>query len=270
MAAFAPVLDRTQASAIRDYIIHRANAADAPNAGKPVRQPDLGHGAVIVAQGTAAGAPACAQCHALTGGSDTSGAFPRLAGQPAAYLSRQLRGFRSGARANAIMSPIASALSPDDAADVSAYFASLDAPFPPLAAPDPDLVKKGRELAEAGDPAKGIPALRCMPWRRRHGRAPDDPLPWRTIRALHSISAADVAEGIPQEQPGGDGSDRQQARRSRDCGDRRLLPAGSRLRPAAAQPKRLIPMPSDEAHHSAATLPEHVAAPIGAEKRRKR
>jgi cytochrome c553 len=157
MAAFAPVLDHTQASAIRDYIIHRANAADAPNAGKPVRQPDLGHGAVIVAQGTAAGAPACAQCHGLTGGSDASGAFPRLAGQPAAYLSRQLQDYKSGARANAIMSPIARALSPDDAADVSAYFASLDAPFPPLAAPDPNLVEKGRELAEAGNPAKVIP-----------------------------------------------------------------------------------------------------------------
>jgi cytochrome c553 len=157
MAPFAPVLDEKQAAAIRDYVIHRANAADAPNAGKPARQPDVSHGAVIVAQGTPTGAPACAQCHAFTGGSDASGAFPRLAGQPAAYLSRQMQDFRSGARANAIMSPIARALSPDDDADVSAYFASLDTPFPPLAAPDPNLVNKGRQLAEAGDPAKNIP-----------------------------------------------------------------------------------------------------------------
>jgi len=55
------------------------------------------------------------------------------------------------------MSPIASALSLDDAADVSAYFASLDTPFPPLTAPDPNLVNKGRVLAEAGDQAKLIP-----------------------------------------------------------------------------------------------------------------
>ena len=126
---------------------------------QPARQPNVSHGAVIVAQGTAAGSPACAQCH----GSDCSGAFPRLAGQPAAYLSRQLQDFRSGARANDIMSPIASALSPDDAADVSAYFASLDTPFPPLAAADPDLVKKGKELAEAGDPAsESLPAMHAM------------------------------------------------------------------------------------------------------------
>ena len=82
MAPFAPALDHAQASSIRDYIIHRANAADAPNTGKSAHQPDVSHGAVIVAQGTEAGAPACAQCHAFTGASDASGAFPRLAGQP--------------------------------------------------------------------------------------------------------------------------------------------------------------------------------------------
>ena len=169
------MLDRTQATAIRDYVIHRANAADAPNAGKPTPQPDVSHGAVIVAQGTAAGAPACAQCHGLTGGSDASGAFPRLAGQPAAYLSRQLQDFKSGARANAIMSPIASALSPDDAADVSAYFASLDPPFPILAAPDPNLVKKGRDLAEAGDPAKRIPACAACHGKGGTGEPPTIP-----------------------------------------------------------------------------------------------
>jgi len=157
MAPFAPTLDRVQVSSIRDYVIHRANAPDAPNAGKSARKPDVSHGAVIVAQGTEAGAPACAQCHAFTGASDASGAFPRLTGQPASYLLRQLLDFRSGARTNAIMSPIARALSPEDAADVAAYFASAESPFPPLTAPDPHLVKQGKELAEAGDSVKGMP-----------------------------------------------------------------------------------------------------------------
>src|SRR6516225_5620730 len=84
------------------------------------RQLDAKHGAVIVAQGTAAGAPPCAQCHAFNGVSDASGAFPRLAGQSAYYLTKQLRDFASGERASAIMSPIAKALSRDDIADVSA------------------------------------------------------------------------------------------------------------------------------------------------------
>jgi hypothetical protein len=40
------------------------------------REPDAKHGAVIAAQGTPNGAPACAQCHAFNGVSDGSGAFP--------------------------------------------------------------------------------------------------------------------------------------------------------------------------------------------------
>jgi quinohemoprotein ethanol dehydrogenase len=158
MAPFAQVLDRTQATAIRDYVIHRANEDAAAGAAQTTHKPDPNHGAVIVAQGTASGAPACAKCHAFTGSSDSSGAFPRVAGQPAAYLTRQLTDFRSGARANALMSQIARALSVDDADDVAAYYAGVETPFPPLADPDLSLVKKGRELAETGDPAKGIPA----------------------------------------------------------------------------------------------------------------
>src|SRR5271156_5114577 len=111
------------------------------------RQPDAKHGAVIVAQGTAAGAPPCAQCHAFNGVSDASGAFPRLAGQSAFYLATQLRDFASGVRASALMSPIAKALSPDDIADVAAYFAALKAPFLPLKAGDPSLISRGEALA---------------------------------------------------------------------------------------------------------------------------
>jgi cytochrome c553 len=113
-------------------------------------QPDPKHGAVIVAQGTAAGAPPCAQCHAFNGVSDASGAFPRLAGQSAYYLAGQLRDFASGVRASAFMSPISKALSPDDIADVAAYYARVDAPFLPLKAGDAVLIKRGEELAKVG------------------------------------------------------------------------------------------------------------------------
>jgi cytochrome c553 len=135
--------------AIVDYLVNLKNVMAQSAAG---RQPDPRHGAVIVAQGTAAGAPACAQCHAFNGASDGSGAFPRLAGQSAYYLAGQLRDFASGVRANAIMSPIAKALSPDDIADVTAYFAGVNAPFLPLGAPNPELVKRGEELVKAGGP----------------------------------------------------------------------------------------------------------------------
>jgi len=117
---------------------------------------DAKHGAVVAAQGTAAGAPPCAQCHAFNGVSDASGAFPRLAGQSAYYLAEQLRDLASGERASAIMSPIAKALSPDDVADVAAYFATVNAPFLPLKTDDAALVKHGEELAKVGSAERRI------------------------------------------------------------------------------------------------------------------
>ena len=82
-------------------------------------------GAAIAAQGTAAGAPPCATCHALTGGSDGGGSFPRIAGQSAFYLSRQLRDFVSGIAPDTVMSPIARTLTADNIEDVAAYYETL-------------------------------------------------------------------------------------------------------------------------------------------------
>jgi len=120
------------------------------------RRPDIARGAAIAAQGVAAGVPACAQCHAYNGASDGSGAFPRIAGQPAYYLAKQLRDYASGVRTNAVMSPIAKALSSADAADVAAYYAGADAPFLPLKNAQPMLVKRGEQLAKVGDAAKDL------------------------------------------------------------------------------------------------------------------
>src|SRR6516162_9785410 len=142
--------------AIVDYLVNLGNVNTPAAAEGPGRQPDAKHGAVIVAQGTAAGAPPCAQCHAFNGVSDASGAFPRLAGQSAYYLTKQLRDFASGERASAIMSPIAKALSRDDIADVSTYFVGVNAPFLPLKAPDAALVKHGEELAQVGSAERRI------------------------------------------------------------------------------------------------------------------
>ena len=118
-------------------------------------QPDAKRGAVIAAQGTAQ-VPACAQCHAFTGAPDSTGAFPRIVGQSAYYLAKQMHDYTSSARANAIMSPISKALSADEIADVAAYYASVDSQFPPFAAADAAIVEKGRQLARVGDAAKTV------------------------------------------------------------------------------------------------------------------
>jgi cytochrome c553 len=124
-----------------------------PQGGK--RPADANRGAVIAAQG-AAGAPACAACHAFDGSADTTGAFPRIDGQSASYLEQQMRDFASSDRMNAIMSPIAKALSADDIADVAEYYANKSSQFLPLATADAAIVKRGQQLAQEGDAAKGI------------------------------------------------------------------------------------------------------------------
>jgi cytochrome c553 len=120
--------------------------------------PDPHRGAVIAAQCTAAGAPGCAQCHAFNGASDGSGAFPRIAGQSSYYLAKQLRDFSSDVRVNAIMSPIAKALTPNDIADVAAYYAGLDAAFLPLRNSAPALVTAGEQLATVGSAIRRVQA----------------------------------------------------------------------------------------------------------------
>lgn len=66
---------------------------------------------------------ACAACHGADGNSPAP-TFPKLAGQSAEYMVKQLTNFKSGERNNAIMAPMASALSAEDMQNVAAYFAS--------------------------------------------------------------------------------------------------------------------------------------------------
>lgn len=90
-------------------------------------------GAAIANTG-AGGAPACLTCHGAAGEGMAQAGFPRLAGQGAPYLQRQLAAFADGTRVSAVMMPIAKALSVADRAAVSAYYAALPAPLAPAAA----------------------------------------------------------------------------------------------------------------------------------------
>jgi cytochrome c553 len=65
----------------------------------------------------------CAACHGADGNSPAP-TFPKLAGQSAEYIVKQLTNFKSGERANAIMAPLASALSAEDMQNVAAYFSA--------------------------------------------------------------------------------------------------------------------------------------------------
>ena len=65
----------------------------------------------------------CQGCHGEEGIS-TEGLIPKLAGQYARYIAKELRNYQSGTRSHQIMNAMAATISDDDLADIAAYFAS--------------------------------------------------------------------------------------------------------------------------------------------------
>ncbi|TWI64388.1 cytochrome c553 [Pseudoduganella lurida] len=92
----------------------------------------------------------CTMCHGARGMSPAGS--PHLAGQPAAATYKQLRDYRSGHRASAIMRPLVEELSDADMRDLAAYYAYL--PRERLADPidqsTPRLVRHGDPLRNVG------------------------------------------------------------------------------------------------------------------------
>ncbi|MDE1958524.1 MAG: cytochrome c4 [Xanthomonadaceae bacterium] len=109
-------------------------------------------------------AAVCGACHGLDGNSSDP-QYPKLAGQQAGYIVRQLELFKSGQRPNPIMLGMATPLSPQDMADVAAYFAKQKT-LPGIA--DKTLVSAGGKLYREGDKTAGIPA--CMACHGPDGR----------------------------------------------------------------------------------------------------
>ena len=114
---------------------------------------DLAAGKAIAASGKGA-ALACAGCHGANGTPADGAPFPRLAGLPVEYVAKELFDYRDGSRPNAIMAPIAKALTDADIASLAWYYASLDAP----AAKAASAPQRAWQLARYGDNALAIPA----------------------------------------------------------------------------------------------------------------
>ena len=59
---------------------------------------DVDAGRAVVVGGEEASVTPCFMCHGLDGVGDSAGAFPRLTGQAAFYMYKQLVDYASGAR----------------------------------------------------------------------------------------------------------------------------------------------------------------------------
>ncbi|WP_431825145.1 c-type cytochrome [Burkholderia sp. F1] len=88
----------------------------------------------------------CTMCHGEKGMSQANS--PNLAGQYAIAVYKQMQDFASGARQNAVMSPMVRGLSDQDMRDLAAYYASLPRPASTHTgdAVAPDIVARGAPL----------------------------------------------------------------------------------------------------------------------------
>jgi cytochrome c553 len=120
-----------------------ASTAAAPAPAKP----DLAKGEASFAM--------CVACHAADGNSAIPG-NPKLSQQHPEYLIKQLQEYKSGKRANAVMSGMAAGLSPDDMRNIAYWLASK--PAKPGFAKDKDTVALGERIYRGGIPDRQIAA----------------------------------------------------------------------------------------------------------------
>lgn len=148
-------------------------AGSRPPAGNDV----AAQGAALASQGAAGVAP-CSSCHGAQGEGQAAAGFPRLAGQSAPYLQRQLDAYAEGFRTNPVMQPIAKAMTPAQRVAAAAHYAGLAVPsVPPTAATSSAQSGLGRTLATVGAQDRDVQACANC-----HG--PDGVGEWATYPSL--------------------------------------------------------------------------------------
>jgi cytochrome c553 len=126
----------------------------------PAWQVSLAHAApqstaqALIASGEGA-AIACGGCHGAQGIPAAGVPFPRLAGSPAEYIAKQLFDYRDGNRPNAVMAPIAKALTDAQIGSLALYLGSRPVPAVSSAHASNG---RGAQLAREGDNALALPA----------------------------------------------------------------------------------------------------------------
>ena len=97
----------------------------------------------------------CFVCHGIDGES-SSPVFPRLAGQHARYIERQLADYQSGRRISSTMKPMVEDLTAADFKALGRYFEARKPQ--PHKVEDAELAQVGRFIFVRGNPYSGVPA----------------------------------------------------------------------------------------------------------------
>jgi cytochrome c553 len=110
----------------------------------------------------------CATCHGAEGNSELS-MNPKLAGQNATYITKQLMDYKTGVRSNPTMSAMVLNLSEQDMQDISAWYSSQQVT---LQGADPKFVELGESLYRAGNKELAVPACSACHSPTGRGNAP--------------------------------------------------------------------------------------------------
>lgn len=98
----------------------------------------------------------CAACHGPDGNS-VNPIWPKIAGQHASFIAKQLQDFKAGARKDPTMTAMAAPLSEQDVLDLAAYFSSQSVG---IGSANAEKAALGKKLYQGGNMEKGISA--CM------------------------------------------------------------------------------------------------------------
>lgn len=109
----------------------------------------------------------CTACHGADGNSP-SNLYPKIAGQHATYLVKQLQEFKSGERQDAVMAGMVAGLSEQDMQDLAAYYESQTTTPETVS---PETAEAARKFYMGGDIERNIPACTACHGPRGNGLA---------------------------------------------------------------------------------------------------
>ncbi|MEJ6120748.1 cytochrome c4 [Vibrio sp. 2-Bac 85] len=107
----------------------------------------------------------CVACHGADGNSP-SNLYPKIAGQHASYLVKQLQEFKSGVREDPIMAGMVAGLSEQDMEDLAAYFSSQTMTPETVS---PEVAEAAKKFYMGGDLDRGIPGCTACHGPRGNG-----------------------------------------------------------------------------------------------------
>jgi len=127
---------------------------------------------LLLAQGDAAAGQAksalCGSCHGADGNSPLA-MNPKLAGQSARYMVKQLQEFKSGARESAIMASMVLSLSDQDMEDIAAWYSSQQ---PTIQGANPESIELAERLYRGGNSEIAVAACSACHSPTGKGNAP--------------------------------------------------------------------------------------------------